>query len=72
MWFHEVKAIRAHDECVMASGGISMVIAQSSRFAIRLDVVIKQGNEILIPNVLDAFGDLLYPLPQSSIIHLQE
>lgn len=35
-------------------------------------MVIKQGNEILIPNVLDVFGDLPYLLPKSSVIHLNE
>ncbi len=49
-----------------------MVIAQSSRLAKWLDVVIKQGQEILIPNVLNASGDLLHPSLQSSIIHLKE
>jgi hypothetical protein len=70
MWFHDVKRLRSHCECVVATCGMSMVIAQSSRFAKWLDVVIKQGNEFLLPNVLDAVGDLLYPLLQSSIIHL--
>jgi hypothetical protein len=47
-----------------------MVIAQSLRFAKRPDVVVKQGAEILKPNVLHAFGDLLDPFLQSSIVHL--
>ena len=71
MWSHEVKGLRSHGECVVATAAISMVIAQSSRLAKRLDVVIKQGTEILKPNVLNACGDLQYPVLQSSIIHLQ-
>ena len=70
MWSHEIKVLRSHGECVVATATISMVIAQSFRLAIRPDVVIKQGTEILKPNVLNAFGDLQYPLLQSSIIHL--
>lgn len=48
---------------------MSMVIVQSSRFAIRLDMVVKQGAKIFKPNVLNAFGDLSHPSLQSSIIH---
>jgi len=70
MWFHEVKAFRSHQEYVVATTGISMIVAQSSRLAKRLDVFVKQGTEILKPNVLNAIGDLPYPLLQSSIIHL--
>jgi hypothetical protein len=70
MWSHEVKGLRSHGECVVATWRISMVIAQSLRFAKRPDVVVKQGAEILKPNVLHAFGDLLDPFLQSSIVHL--
>jgi hypothetical protein len=55
---------------VVAASMISMVIAQSLRFAKRLDMVLKQGAEILKPNVLHALGDLPYSFLQSSIIHL--
>jgi predicted deacetylase len=71
MRFHDGKGIQPHGEYVVAAWWISMVIAQSSRLAKRLDVVIKQVTEFFKPNVLIAFGDLLYPLLQSSIIHLQ-
>jgi hypothetical protein len=70
MWFHEVEAFRSHQKYVVTAAGISMIVAQPSRFAKRPDVVVKQGTEILKPNVLHAFGDLLDPLLQSSIIHL--
>jgi hypothetical protein len=71
MWFHDGKGVQPHSEYVVAAWWISMVIAQSSRLAKRLDVVIKQSTEFLKPNVLNVFGDHQYPLLQSSIIHLQ-
>lgn len=70
MRIHEVKGICSHDEYVMASARVPMVITQSSHFAIRLDVIVKQGAEIIKSNVLNARGDLLNPLLQSCVIHL--
>jgi hypothetical protein len=55
---------------VVAAARISMVIAQSSRLAKRLDVVVKQGAEMIKPNVLNVLGELQYLLLESSIIHL--
>ena len=70
MRFREVEGFRSHCEYVVATATIPMVIAQSSRLAKRLDVVIKQSTEFLKPNVLNAFGNLQYPLLKPSIIHL--
>jgi hypothetical protein len=57
---------------MMTPAAVSVVKGQATRFAVWLDVVIHQGEEIFAPDVFYVPGNLLYPTLQPRIIHLDE